>query len=335
MGSGNDNSSSITGKKKYRHSINRRGLIRTLGATGGGVMLGIGATDRTFANQEGTEELIQSEAVNRVIERVEQPHPETGTIVQVEPDIEAAEFKSEESDLGDTKIKSASVPTNLGEIVVAEFDGAHHQSTFLLDDEIAGSYQDDRNAAIENSDLSPTLAWPHRTTAYVTNYEDGPRFNRTVTNREMASLSRAVSDNGATPEDLSPSMVQNERDGIRVLADGAIEKYVISYPKPDELHEVHVDPESETTETKSLQFGQVGVQSSVAECSTHAYGCARNFIFPNICGYCRSVCALRMKLPGYAACFVCVSHICGLSIISHSSCASAIHCLGQLGYQTP
>lgn len=309
-------------------SANRRRFLQAVGvgalSTGPAINV-VGATDDESSTPSvvvGKKRLLQAEEVQSVLSAIGNPSYRA----------EEAQASAITFDSG-AAFKMLEVPTDFGTLFVGSHGDSYTEATILLNDRARRMFVSPNSNA--GSKLS--IQWPGNTDALVSDTGDGPLFVREASTAERKRLAEITGKSA----DKIVAFRNSERDAFLVT-------------DPDETTGRQSDTPSTTADAKQMwvdldagevtgnrtvdQSSQVSARLSKEGCLVSFGTCAADLAFPSACKHCGLACK-SSKLTGwvgYAACFICISHMCGGEAFKYfTDCKDVIPCIDKYIIDVP
>lgn len=311
-----------------KDSANRRRFLQAVGVgalSTGTAVNAVGASESNTAKTSVTvdkQKLLQAEEVQSVLSAIGDPsyHPEEAQASAITFDDSAA-------------FKMMEVPTDFGTLFVGSHGDFYTEATVVLNDRAR------RIFASPNSNASSKLSmqWPGNTDALVTDTGDGALFVREASTNERKQLADIA---GKSADDIV-ALRNSEHDAFLVTDQSErTSRQSETLSTTADTKQMWVDLDAgEVTGTRTVgQSSQVSAQLSKEECLVSFGACAADLAFPSACSYCGLACK-SSKLTGwagYAACFICISHICGGEAFKYfMDCGTVVQCIDKYIVDVP
>lgn len=295
--------------------INRRNILKQIGAASGSV---VSIQSVTASRSDG--ETVDRDAI-RDKSGVELLLDELGNV-----EIEHESRKTSILELSDGSVYSTtSLETSLGTLAHSEFDdGSQQESYFVFDDSPNHPYRKKRNKEVKKSKGSRTNLWPQNTEAALIARNGSLRFIRDTTQDELVALSKIVETH------------HSEIDAIVDDVDGEYHVFATPTGEEETINTAYIVDLATETVLSERSIGQQHTDSGLSiqghnrnECLYNFGSCLWSLALPPSCRSCGLLCkASRITgWAGYVACFICLSHICGMSLYSLKGCYDAARCV--------
>lgn len=315
--------------------VDRRSVLRSIGvgAFGTGIAPGVAqaaSDDSTVADLTiDLNEVLQLDEVQSVLSAV--GHPQLST---EKASGSAITFASE------PPMKMVHLPSEHGEISIGYQENEQAEVTITLNA--------DAHSVFNGSDNPETLdvEWPVGTDALVTNTNDGALFVREPSENERTHLARLLN---YSPENVT-ALWNSERQAFLTTLDEDASTTQPQSPQRTVSRDVSVPEIRSDKQWVDLATGEVAdyhdaswgpqptAQYSKSYCLYSFAACAADLAFPSACKYCSIPCKAS-KLTGwvgFTACFICISHICGVEAFKYfSDCGTTLECIDQYVVDVP
>lgn len=297
------------------NDLNRRQVLRQVGA---GISAGaaglVASVSASHTSEHELDEILNTSQVRALLTETDHPsikRDEIGTVV-----VEFAEGSI---------LRSTSIPTEVGDILFAQYDDGEVADTLLLlTNDANNPYRKYLNQNNEGGDRNSPGTWPVGTNGFLTVEDDGVRFVRDAHPRELAEVARLLDTKPTTVE----AIVDAKKGVYHVVRDD--ENGDSETLNSDTVSIVNLETK-DVQKTEIPSSNPISIQHHNRDYCLYQFGaCLWALALPPSCSYCGTLCrASRITgWAGYAACFVCISHICGIQFLWNASgCYSAAQCL--------
>lgn len=295
--------------------INRRSVLKGISTASGSLVTARSvAASRSESETGSVDVLLEKPGVKLLLDEV-------GSV-----EIDHESRRTSVLELSDGSVYSTtSVEMTLGTLVHSEFDdGDQQESCLVLDDSPNHPYRKERNRSVKRSAENRRKTWPQNTEAALVVRDGSLRFIRDATRNELVALGKVVGKQHSEIE----AIVDGDEADYRVFSmpsEGDASKstvYAVDLETESVLSERVVDPKDDGSGA-SIQHHNRN------ECLYNFGACLWSLALPPGCKSCGLLCkASKISgWAGYAACFVCLSHICGVALYDLYGCYNAAKCV--------
>ncbi|SHL68335.1 hypothetical protein [Haladaptatus paucihalophilus] len=314
--------------EKDKNKPNRRIFLQSVGVGAIGTTIGTGTVSGSSSSSETTSitvdqyELLQTDEVQSVLATLGNPS------MQLEKaNASAITFDSGES------FKMVEIPTDFGTLFIGSQGSSYTEATILLNNRAHRAFNNPNSKAGNGV----SFGWNGNAEALATNTGDGVSFVREANKGEQQRLARILDQ---SPKDII-ALRNSEYDAFLVTEQGktnGARGQVSAASEDASQFWVDLSEEKIIGERTTGESGDVSTQLSKAECLISFGSCAADLAFPSACSYCGLVCK-SSKLTGwagYAACFICISHICGGEAFKYfMDCGTVVQCIDKYIVDVP
>lgn len=270
-------------------SMNRRSMLKSLGATGTASSFLVGAS--SVSAEPNREASLEELTAARTSDEVQSLLDELG-----DPEVNSSGAEATSAALRGNPFTIVRLPTSVGEVIYSESGNnaaaQYHFKTDRTEENIPAKYRD----------------IPEDSTASLVSNDDGVVFRRTATEREQRELARLTN----TDINDTVAVTSSEYDGFKVVSSGG--ESVVTH---------HVDLQTREVSTTEKDASISGSSTFDLEATDSTDWCWRCVQSIGVCAGCNATCGGSI---GSIGCAACVLTTCGAGGYACYMCAIQCGC---------